>query len=315
MIPKPPPKEGGLGFLYVPPYRVQGTSIAGETTCIQVPELDVCFDMGLCPRAALSSKFVAISHGHMDHIGGLAYYCSQRKFQGMGTGTIICHKKLGPAIRRMMQGFVDLEEQVTPFELIELEPEQEYQIKNNIIIRMFEVEHTSVTSGYVIVEKRSKLKPEYVDMPQEKLRELKDRGIDITRMLEVPLVAYLGDTAPGPPLIRADVRTAQIVICECTFIEPDHRERAQVGKHMHLDNIIEWLPVLECQKLVLVHLSRRSNILQARKALQKRLRPEQFRKIEFLMDHKANRDRYERQAFEAQRLEDSRTPTKPPSPA
>ena len=32
MIPKPPPREGSLGFIYIPPYRVQGTSIAGEVT-------------------------------------------------------------------------------------------------------------------------------------------------------------------------------------------------------------------------------------------------------------------------------------------
>jgi ribonuclease Z len=268
-----------------------------------IPELDVTFDLGICPRAMLPSKYVCISHGHMDHIGGLAYYCSQRVFQGMGPGTIVCHKKLGPAIRRMMQGFNDLEEQVTPYELIELEPEQEVQIKNNTMLRMFEVEHTSTTSGYVVVEKRSKLKPEYAEYPQEKLRELKERGEDITRILEVPLVAYLGDTAPGPPLIRQDVRTSQIVIAECTFTEPDHRDRAQIGKHLHLDNIIEWLPVLECQKLVLIHLSRRSNTLLARKALQKRLKPEQWKKVEFLMDHKFNRERYEHQDAEARRLE------------
>lgn len=303
MLPKPPPKEGSLGFLFIPPFRVQGVSVAGEMTCIQVPELDVCFDMGQCPRAMLTSKFVAVSHGHMDHVGGLAYYCSQRQFQGMGPGTILCHKKHAPAIRRMMQGYVDLEEQVTPYNLVELEPEQEYQIKNNIMIKLFEVEHTTTTAGYVIVEKRSKLKPEYAELPQEKLRELKDKGTDITRILEVPLVAYLGDTSPGPALIRKDVLGAQIVIAECTFTEPDQKERADIGKHLHLDNIIEWVPLLQGQKLVLIHLSRRSNVLTARKAIQKRLKPEHARKVEFLMDHKFNRDRYERQEHEARRAE------------
>ncbi len=60
MLPKPPPRETSLGFLFLPPFRVQGISIAGEVTCIQIPELDVCFDMGSCPRAALSSKYVAL---------------------------------------------------------------------------------------------------------------------------------------------------------------------------------------------------------------------------------------------------------------
>jgi hypothetical protein len=51
---------------------------------VQVPELDVCFDIGLCPRIALTSPYVAISHCHMDHVAGLPYYFSQRMFQKIG---------------------------------------------------------------------------------------------------------------------------------------------------------------------------------------------------------------------------------------
>ncbi len=307
MIPKPPAREGGLGFLFIPPFRVQGTSIAGETTVVQVPELDVCFDMGQCPRAMLASKFVCITHGHMDHVGGLAYYCSQRVFQGMDPGNIVCAKPLGPAIRQMMAGFVDLEQQVTPYNLIEMEPGQEVMIKNNTYLRIFEVEHTCPSWGYSIVEKRSKLKPEYYELPQDKLREMKDRGMDITRILEVPLVSYLGDTAPGPWLIREDVRKSQIVICECTFTEPDHKERARVGRHMHIDDVAEWLRVLECEKLVLTHLSRRSNAQEARKRLRRLVKPAMVDKVEFLMDHRANKFRYERQADDALRAEAQRS--------
>ena len=306
MIPKPPPRDGGLGFLYVPPYRVQGTSVAGEATSVHVPELDVCFDMGCCPRPALAAKFVAVSHGHMDHIGGLAYYCSQRRFQGMGDGSIICSTEIAPDIRRMMDGFVSLERQTTPYNLIELKPEEEFEIKNNIVIRSFDVEHTCPASGYVIVEKRSKLREEFVDMPQEKLRELKDKGTEITRILDIPLVAYLGDTFPGPPLVREDVRKAQIIICECTFVEPDHKDRAKIGKHLHLDDIAEWLPVLECEKLVLIHLSRRTYLPQARKRLRELVKPELAQRVEFLMDHRTNKTRYERQLAEAEALEKER---------
>ena len=306
MIPKPPPREGSLGFLYVPPFRVQGLSVAGESTCVQIPELDVCFDMGACPRALLASKYVAISHGHMDHVGGLAYYCSQRVFQGMGTGAIICHKRMEPAIHRMMSGYVDLEQQETSYEVFALEPEGELEIKNNIFLRMFEVDHANPSAGYTIYERRSKLRDEYVGLPQEKLRELKSRGVEITRILQIPLVAYLGDTLPGPWLVRDDVRTAQVIISECTFVDDDHVSRAKVGKHMHLSDVIEWLPTLECDALVLTHLSRRSNIGFARKILRKRVKPEHVEKVQFLMDHRTNRERYQQQADEAAQREAER---------
>lgn len=300
MLPKPPPREGSLGFLYIPPYRVQGTSVAGEATCVQVPELDVCFDMGACPRAMLSSKFVAISHGHMDHVGGLAYYCSQRAFQGMGTGTIVCDERIAPAVRRMMEGYVDLEQQRTPYELIPLAHDQQHEIKNNIFLRGFETEHAGPSFGYAVIERRSKLKAEYAGLPQEKLRELKERGEEITRTLEVPLVAYLGDTSPGPPLVREDVRRSQIVVCECTFVEDEHRDRAKVGKHLHLRDIVEWLRVLECEKLVLTHVTRRTNLALAQRRLRELAPPDKAEKVVFLMDHRANRTRYERQLEEAE---------------
>jgi ribonuclease Z len=307
MIPKPPPREGSLGFLFVPPYRVQGISVAGEATVVQIPELDLCFDMGSCPRAALPSKVVALTHGHMDHVGGLAYFCSQRRFQGMGEARLVCHENLAPAVRKMMAGFAELEGQVTPYELVPLAEEGELEIKNNIFLRLFKTEHTDTSAGYVVVERRSKLRDEYVDLPQEKLRELKDRGVEITRTLQVPLVAFVGDTAPGPPLLREYVRRAQIVISECTFVEPGHRDRARIGKHMHLEDIAEWLPLLECETLVLVHLSRRSNIRLARKHLDKLVKREHAERVEFLMDFSRNRARYERQEEDARRLEAART--------
>ena len=307
MLPKPPPREPSLGFLFLPPYRVQGASIAGEATTVQVPELDIVFDLGCCPRPMLASKFAAISHGHMDHVGSLAYWCSQRKFQGMGTGTIICDRRIERAVRRMMEGFVELEQQVTPFEIIALGQDEEAEIKNNTVIRCYEVDHTGPAVGYVIVEKRSKLRPEFADLPQEKLREIKARGQEITRILEIPLVAYLGDTAPGPALLRNDVRTAQIVISECTFVEPDHKSRAKIGKHLHLDDVVEWLRVLECRHLVLTHLSRRTNLAFARKQLTLQAGADRARRVEFLMDGRANKERYERQLADAAEKEAQRT--------
>lgn len=300
MLPKPPPREGAMGFLLIPPYRVQGYSVAGEATVVQAPELDICFDMGMCPRMALASKFVAISHGHMDHIGGLAYYCSQRVFQGMGPGTILCDARLAPALKRLMDGYIEVEQQVTPYELIALEPGQEVEIKTNVVVRGFETEHGAPSFGYSVIEKRSKLKPEFAGFPQEKLRELKIRGESITRILEIPLMAYLGDTAPCAQLVREDVRKATVILSECTFIEPEHRGRAKIGNHLHIEDIAEWLPVLECDALVLTHLSRRNTVAQAQRELVRIVGEERAANVHFLMDHRTNRARYEKQLAEAE---------------
>lgn len=313
MLPKPPPREHSLAFLYCPPFRIYGESVAGEATCLHIPELDLGFDIGACPRAMLPAKHLAITHGHMDHIGALAYYCSQRRFQGMGTAKIVCDERIAPAIKRMMEGYVELERQRTPYDLLALKPEQQVEIKNNMFLRGFLTEHTCPSFGYTVVEKRTKLKPEFHDLPQEKLRELKDRGVEITRNLEIPLITYTGDTAPGPHLVREDVRKSQVVISECTFFEPDHKERARVGMHLHLDDVAEWLRVLECRHLVLVHVSRRTDMQYARGRLAQTVGEQLASKVLFLMDYRANRARYEQQLIEAGEPVPPRPGAQPPS--
>lgn len=302
MIPHEPPRTPHPGFLYFPPFRVQGYSIAGEETVVQVPELDVCFDIGRCPRFALTSPYVALTHGHMDHAAGLAYYFSQRHFQGMGIGTVLCSPTLADAIRGMMEAWVNIEAQRTPFKVIPMSPANgtgEFEIKKGFHLRAFETIHTQPSLGFSIIEKRSKLKEEYIGLPQSKLVELKEAGEQITYTKEVPQVTFTGDTAPGAHFNRPEVTQARVLITECTFLEAGHRDRARIGKHLHLSDIAKLLPNVEAEAVVITHLSRRTHLGQAKEQLQKALPAEHLDRVYLLMDHRTNRARYERQLDEA----------------
>lgn len=307
MIPSPPPRAPQAGFLYLPPIRVQGISIAGEESVVQVPELDVCFDIGRCPRIALASPYIALSHGHMDHSAGLAYYFSQRYFQGMDIGTVLCHPKLERPIHAMMRAWVELESQRTPYKVKALEPDETIEIKNHIVLRAYATTHTVPSLGFVLLEQRSKLKPELVGLPQARLVELKTQGQEITIPLEIPLVCYTGDTSRADHFDRPDVRQARVLIIECTFLEDGHRSRASIGKHLHLDDIVALLDVVEAEAVILTHLSRRTHIGAARLQLE-RLVPEHHRhRVYVLMDGRTNRARYEQQQHEAAEQEAART--------
>lgn len=300
MVPRQPPRRTPIGFLYVPPYRVQGISVAGEESVVQIPELDVCFDIGLCPRPALSSDYVALTHGHMDHAAGLAYYFSQRHFQGMGEGTVLCHPKLEKPIHNMMRAWVDLEAQRTPYHVIPMAHDEELEVKDKTMLRAFETRHTVPSLGFSVVEKRSKLRPDLADVPQEKLVQLKQQGEEITQTHEVPLVCYTGDTAWGEHFERHDVLNAQVLITECTFLEADHRDRAEVGKHLHLDDIVRLLDQANAEHVILTHLSRRTHIATVRKTLDQQIPRRHRDRVLLLMDNRANRERYERQRNEAE---------------
>ncbi|MEX2672004.1 MAG: MBL fold metallo-hydrolase [Phycisphaeraceae bacterium] len=302
MIPNEPPRNPSYGFLYFPPFRVQGYSIAGEETFVQVPELDICFDIGRAPRLSLNSPYVALSHGHMDHIAGLVYYFSQRNFQGMGTGTVLCHPSLVKPIHKLMDAWIDIEAQRTPYNVLPMEvgtESAEFELKNNIFLRAFATDHTVPSLGYVVIEKRSKLREELVGLPQEKLVEMKQAGQEITYTREIPLVAYTGDTAPGRFFEHPEVQNARILVTECTFLDDNHRDRARIGKHLHISDLVNMMPNLKAEHIVLTHLSRRTHLGQARQVLDRTLSRDDRDRVHVLMDSRANRARYADQMDEA----------------
>jgi ribonuclease Z len=131
---------------------------------------------------------------------------------------------------------------------------------------------------------------------------LKADGDELTTNTEIPLIAYTGDTDRGEFLERDEFAKAKIVVAECTFIDADHRSRARIGRHLHLEDIAELLSIWEAEHVVLVHLSRRTLLSEARERIAT-LGADADR-IHLLMDHRTNRRRYESQ-LEAVAVPDS----------
>ncbi len=301
MLPKEPAKRPQLGFLYVPPFRIQGLSIAGEETVVHIPELDVCFDIGLCPKAVLPAPVIALSHGHMDHVAGIAYYFSQRPFQGMTPGTVVCHPELEAPLHKLMEAWVDIERQRTKYNLVGLEPGDHYEIKNNHYLHAFETIHTVPALGYTVLEKRTKLKEEFAGLEQHDLVEHKKAGREIVDTFHIPLITFTGDTAWGEHLLTDHVTQSKVLITECTFMEPGHRKRAGIGKHLHLDHILQLLEATTDEtSIVLTHLSRRTHMGQVRRTIERYVPPQYQHRLLVLMDTRGNRTRYEQQLAEAE---------------
>jgi ribonuclease Z len=294
-----PPREGQLGFLYLPPYRIQGMSVAGEQTVIQIPELDLVFDMGYCTRGSLSSGTVALTHAHMDHVGAVPYWFSQRQFQKLGTGRVVCHPSIAGPLDRMMKTWVDLEQQVTPYEIVPLAPGEDLPLKANLVLRAFEAHHTSPALAFAIIERRSKLKPEFTDYPQDRIRELKNKGVDITMIIEIPLIAFTGDTSYCPTLESPEFVNARVVLTECTFFAPEHQDRARVGRHLHVSDLAKLLSIWTANNIVVTHISRRASLAFARHQIDLIENGRFSDRVHLLMDHRTNRRRYDKQVEEA----------------
>ncbi len=269
--------------------RIIGYSVAGEETVIAAPELNVCFDIGKAPAEVLPVDHVLLSHGHMDHSAGIAYYLSQRNFIGNSPGTVLTPTRLVDPLKSLLHVWGQIEGHVTPAKIVGMLPGDEYQIRRGLVARAFRNNHGVPSLGFVIVDVRRKLKPEFIDKSGPELVALKKQGIEIEYTLEVPLIAYCGDTADGDWVQYDMVRQAKLLILECTFFEADHVKRARAGYHMHVKDVAKIIERLDNPHFLLSHVTRRTAMRHAKRALAKLVTAETYDRVTFLMDRRKAR--------------------------
>jgi ribonuclease Z len=261
-----------------------GYSVAGEETVVAMPQLDVCFDIGKAPDQIIAINHVLLTHGHMDHAAGIAYYLSQRNFCGMAAGTILAPQNLLGPMRDIINAWSRLDGNPIPANLVGVKPGDEYRIKPNLFARVFPTKHSRGSVGFSMIEKRKKLKPEYTGLTGSQIVELKKRGVEIDYPLEIPIATYLGDTQYVDFSQLQYIAESKILIAECTFYEGDHSGRAEAGRHMHIEEFVTLLGQLRNEHIIVTHTTQRTPMREIRKILKEALPVDKYAKVTLFMD-------------------------------
>ena len=276
-----------LARIKIDDLEIIGYSVAGEETVVAIPQLDVCFDIGKAPDQVISVNNILLTHGHMDHAAGIAYYLSHRNFCGQSPGTILAPENLIEPIRDIISAWSRLDGNKIPANLVGVKPADEYQIKPNLFARVFPTKHSKGSVGYSVIERRKKIKPEYARLTGPQIVELKKQGVEIDCPLEIPIVTYLGDTQYVDFSQLNYVKTSRILITECTFYLDEHAERAEAGKHMHISEFAELIEKLQNRHIVITHTTQRTPMYQIRKMLKEVLSDDKYNKaILFMAERK-----------------------------
>jgi ribonuclease Z len=156
-----------------------------------------------------------------------------------------------------------------------MNPGDEIALSREHVVTAFATTHTIPSLGYVVWDRRHKLKEEFHGLPGEQIRDLKVSGIPVTREVRIPLLAYTGDTSPAgldgyPPVFEA-----KILITELSFVRAKHR-RDKIHKygHIHLDDLIERADRFRNELIIAGHLSTRYHPNEARRLVESRLPPQ-----------------------------------------
>jgi ribonuclease Z len=264
--------------------EITGYSVAGEETVVAVPKLDVCFDIGKAPDQIIPINHILLTHGHIDHSAGFAYYLSHRNFCGMSPGTILAPANLLAPMKDIIDGWMRLDGNKLPVNLVGVKAGDEFKIKPNLAARVFPTKHSRGSVGYSIIEKRKKLKSEFAGLTGPQIVELKKKGVEIDNQVEIPIVTYLGDTQYVDFSQLNYIAESKILIAECTFYIDEHADRAHAGRHMHIDEFVKLIAELNNQYVVVTHTTQRTPMSQIRKILKEQIPADKYDRIILLMD-------------------------------
>jgi ribonuclease BN (tRNA processing enzyme) len=126
-------------------FTLGGYSLAGEETCFAAPELNLGFDIGRAPREMLAVDHIFLSHGHMDHAAGVAYYFSQRMFIDNAPGNLYAAEPLIEPFRELLRLWGEIDGNEPAANLHAIIPGEDIDVRRGLIVRPFEVRHACRT--------------------------------------------------------------------------------------------------------------------------------------------------------------------------
>jgi ribonuclease Z len=215
-----------------------------------------------------------VSHGHADHLGGLAYWASQRQLQSMGPARLFAPRVITRGIEDLLVTHARLEGgESYDVEVIAVDAGERRTLRRDMDLVFFATDHWVPTLGVRLLWRRHRLLAELADLPGEEIARRRRAGDTVTEEVEADLLAYCADCGPGVLADEPEALAAEVLLIECSFYRAADRERADRYGHLHLEDLVAAADRLECRHLVLLHASRRHRLREVEKILDDRLRP------------------------------------------
>lgn len=251
---------------------IEGYSRAAVQSYWRIPELRLAFDIGAHPWDFMGIPALAISHVHLDHVAALAVYVARRRMMKMEPPTIYLPDEALKNVEMLLKVFSRLDRGRLPCQLVGLKAGDEVELSRELVLSVHRTTHTIPSLGFIVWERRKKLKPEYLNLAGPAIRDLRLQGVEITSEVRLPLVGYTGDTSPAGLDNNPDMFRAQILITEMTFVAPGHRkEKIHRHGHMHLEDFVSRAELFKNELVIAGHFSVRYNAKQIERWVHKRL--------------------------------------------
>jgi ribonuclease Z len=205
-------------------------------------------------------------------VAALPVLVARRRMMKMEPPTIYLPAEAVEGVELLLRAVQRLDRGRMPVKLIGLKPGDEIELSRELVVKAFATKHTIPSLGYLVWERRKKLKPEYHELGGDQIRDLRLSGVEVSAEIRLPKVAYLGDTAPAGLEAIPEIYQVQILILEMTFVAPNERP-ALIHKfgHTHLDDLLDRAEKFENELIIASHFSTRLHPDQIQRIIEKSL--------------------------------------------
>lgn len=249
-------------------FKIMGRSIAGVETVLTIPQWNLSFDTGRAPDFAYPQDYLALSHWHLDHAGGLPIYVGLRHLNGLSPVHLIVPEEKLEVTDEVLKNLKKASG--TQFEYELLSAKKPIHLKNKLTIKTIPSFHAVPSTGYLIEQTKHQLKPEFKNKPEKEIIQAKEKGIEVDQVVTEALLAFSGDTKWE--FLETGAARAKYLLMECSFFgdQSDYEKIRNYG-HTHIVDWKEHAELIQSECVIMIHTSQRYRKKEIEEACQKNL--------------------------------------------
>lgn len=236
---------------------MQGFSRAAIQSYWRLPRWKLSIEAGGCPWEFARSDKLLVTHAHTDHLQGLFTYISLRNLLNLPTAQIYVPEHSHSTISLLLDRWSNLNEENFTYNLKSITASDSIACTKSIDARSFVTDHRLETFGYMISEKKLKLRPEYQSLNAQELAALRKNKVAISDRVVTQKFAFTSDTSIKVFEMEPSLFNVENLVLECTFWDDSTKDIATKTGHIHIDQLVDLAESFKNHRLILCHFSQR----------------------------------------------------------